>query len=186
MSSSYDLPTRLERRPMGLEEYLALPEGIRAEYVDGVAIVTPPATSGHNKLQWRIANALEAGLSDEVDVRMEAGWQSGDRYRIPDIAVFTTKDPDIVYDRSTPILVVEVLSPSTAIEDTVRKSTEYLAAGISQYWIVDRANRALVGYANTGDEWDQILVLDEEHPAATVAVGDWGDVELDLELLLRP
>lgn len=185
MSSLHELPTRLERRPMGLEEYLALPEGTRAEYVDGAAVVTPPATSGHNKLQLRIANALEAGLSDQVDVRIEAGWQSGDRYRVPDIAVFATKDPDIVFDRSTPILVVEVLSPSTASEDKVRKSTEYLAAGISQYWIVDRATRVLVGYANEGDAWDRILVLDAEHPTATVAVGDWGEVDLDLERLLR-
>jgi len=39
----------------------------------------------------------------------------------------------------------------------------------------------MVGCDATGRE-----VLDEEHPAATVAVGDWGDVELDLALLLRP
>ena len=186
MSSLHHLPDRLERRPMGLDEYLALPEGIHAEYVDGVAIVSPPAASGHNTTQRRVANALEAGLSGEVHVRTEAGWQAGDRYRIPDVAVFTTKDPDIVYDQTTPILVVEVLSPSTASEDTVRKSTEYLAAGVSQYWIVDRVNRSLVVYANTGDGWDPILELDADHPAATVIVGDWGEVELDLESLLRP
>ncbi len=185
MSSLREAPNRLERRPMPLHDYLALPEGLHAEYVDGVAIVSPPATSGHNKLQWRIANAVEAGLSDHVDVRMEAGWQHGDRYRIPDIAVFTTKDPEVVYDRTTPVLVVEVLSPSTASEDTVRKSTEYLAAGVGQYWVVDRANRTFLGYANAGDAWAQILVLDDDHPTATVRVGAWGEVELDLEALLR-
>ncbi len=185
MSSLHDLPDRLEFRPMGLEEYLALPEGIHAEYVDGVAIVSPPATSGHNKLQRRIANAIEDGLSDEVDVRTEAGWQSGRRFRIPDIAVFATKDPDMVYDQSTPILVVEVLSPSTASEDTVRKSTEYLAAGIGQYWIVDRAGRSLVVYLNNGHEWEQMVVLDADRTTATVTVDPWGNVDVDLVALLR-
>ncbi len=186
MSSLHDLRDRLERRPMALEDYLALPEGLRAEYVDGVAIVSPPASSGHNTAQRRIANALEAGLSGEAHVRTEAGWQSGQRYRVPDVAVFATKDPDVIYDRSTPFLVVEVLSPSTASEDTVRKSTEYLAAGVSQYWILDRTNRSLVGYANAGDAWDEILVLDAGRRIATVAVGDWGEIELDLDALLRP
>lgn len=184
--SLHDLSDRLERRPMGLEEYLALPEGIHAEYVDGIAIVSPPAAAGHNKLQRRIANAIEAGLSDEVDVRTEAGWQAGDRYRIPDVAVFATKDSEAVYDQAIPILVVEVLSPSTSSEDTVRKSAEYLVAGISQYWVADRTSREIVGYANVGGVWDRILVLDDDDPVATVRVGDWGSVELDLKALLQP
>ena len=171
---------------MRVEDYLALPEGMHAEYVDGVAIVSPPATSGHNKLQRRIANAIEAGLSDQVDVRTEAGWKSGGRYRIPDVAVFASKDSEVVYDQSTPILVVEVLSPSTASEDTVRKSTEYLAAGIKQYWIVDRTGESIVAYANEGKAWAQVAVLDAENPTATVPVGDWGEVALDLESLLQP
>lgn len=171
---------------MGLAEYLALPEGVHAEYVDGVALVSPPGTRGHSQVQRRLAHAIEIGLSDQLDVGAEAGWQCGERYRILDVAVFETKDPDAGYDRSTPILVVEVLSPATASEDTVRKSTEYLAAGISQYWIVDRASRTIVAYANAGDTWAQIAVLDADSPIATIAVGSWGAVALDLDALLRP
>ena len=179
-----DVSDRLERRPMGLAEYLALPEGVHAEYVDGVALVSPPATRGHNHVQRRLANAIEDGLSEEVDVCTDAGWRAGERYRIPDVAVFASKEPDAVFAQETPILVVEVLSPSTASEDTVRKSTEYLAAGISQYWILDRAGRTIVVYANEGNAWDQVAVLDADNPTATVPVGRWGDVALDLAALL--
>ena len=83
------------------------------------------------------------------------------------------------------MLVVEVISPSTKSEDTVRKSTEYLAAGVGQYWIVDRDARELVVYENHGGEWAQVVVLDQSHPAATVQVGEWGEVALDLDLLLQ-
>lgn len=176
---------RQERWPMSLEEYLALPEGIRAEYVDGEAIVSPPATSGHNKAQRRVANVIEAGLGDAVDVRTESGWAAEDRRRIPDVSVFTNKD-DVVFDENVPILVVEVLSPSTASEDTVRKATEYLAAGIGQYWIVDRSEPSLLVHGNNGQGWERIAVLDDQHPTATIALGEWGEVSLDLRDLLRP
>ncbi|WP_182379608.1 Uma2 family endonuclease [Nocardioides sp. WS12] len=176
---------RLERWPMSLAEYLALPEGVRAEYVNGEAVVTPPATSGHNKAQRRIANAIEAGLAEAVDVRTESGWAFGELHRIPDVAVFAHKD-DVVFDANVPILVVEVLSPSTASEDTVRKATEYLAAGISQYWIVDRAEPSLIVYGNNGQGWDRVAVLDADNLSATITVGAWGEVSLDLLALLRP
>ncbi|GAA1524135.1 Uma2 family endonuclease [Nocardioides humi] len=171
---------------MSLEEYLALPEGMHAEYVDGEVIVSPPAASGHNKAQRRIANVIEESLADELDVRTEAGWQRQQRYRIPDVAVFPEKDPAVVYDDSTPILVVEVLSPSTASEDTVRKSGEYQQGEVTQYWIVDRDRRTLSVFVNNGEGWDRLLDLDEKSPTGTVTVGEWGEVALDLDALLRP
>lgn len=180
-----DWPTRLERVPMSLDDYLALPDKPKTEYVDGEAIVTPPSTSGHNLVQRRLANVIEAALSSELGVRTDAGWARGDRRRIPDVAVFANKD-DVAYDERTPVLVVEVLSPSTASEDTVRKSAEYLAAGVNQYWIVDRANRTLTVFGNNGRGWDRLLDLDDRRPAGAVAVGEWGEVALDLVDLLRP
>ena len=90
----------------------------------------------------------------------------------------------MVYDQSTPILVVKVLSPSTASEDTVRKSTEYLAAGIKQYSMINRTGESIVAYANEGKAWAQVAVLDAENPTAMPSrrLG----VALDLESLLQP
>ena len=179
-------PTRLERRGMSVAEYLELPDAMHAEYVDGEAIVSPPGSAAHHTAQRRVANALEAALSDSVHVRTEAGWRHGGRYRVPDVAVFAQIDPTAVFDSSTPILVVEVLSPSTASEDTVRKAGEYQRAGVLHYWIVDPTNRTLVAFANNGHGWDRLLDLDDEHPTGMVTVGEWGQVDLALTDLLRP
>ena len=178
-------PTRLERRRMPVDEYLGLPEGIHAEYVDGEAIVSPPASRGHGKVQFRLAGLLERSLPG-LDVGIECGWRHAGRYRIPDVAVFPMRNPDVVYDDQTPVLVVEVLSPSTASEDTVRKAGEYQAAGVDQYWIVDRAARTLAAFGNNGHGWDRLLDLDEERRNGAVAIGEWGDVPLDLADLFRP
>lgn len=178
-------PFRLERVRMSPAEFLALPEKSKAEYVDGEAILMPPAVSGHNAVQRRLANLIEAALAPEVDVRTDAGWRHQGRYRVPDIAVFAMRDDDIVWDDDVPILVVEVLSPSTAGEDKVRKSREYQRAGVAQYWMVDRARRTLSVDVNDGDGWDRLLDLDDEHPAGSVVVGTWGEVAVDLHALLQ-
>lgn len=170
---------------MSLDDYLALPERPKAEYVDGEAVVTPPATNGHNKTQRRLANLIEAALPEDLDVRTDSGWVHEGRYRVPDVSVFD-RMADVVYDERTPILVAEVLSPSTASEDTVRKSGEYQIAGVEQYWIVDRANYTLAVFGNNGHGWDRLLDLDPEHPSGTVRVGERGDVTIDLDDLLRP
>ena len=177
-------PSRREEVPMSLDDFLALRDRPKAEYVDGKAIVTPPASRGHNQVQRRLANRIEADLVPEVDVVVDAGWRHADRLRVPDVAVFGTHD-DVVYDDHTPILVVEVLSPSTASEDTVRKAGEYQAGGIAQYWIVDRDHRRLTVYGNNGHGWDELLVLDEQQPFGGVVVGDWGEVSIDLAEIFR-
>lgn len=177
-------PHRLERVRMSLAEFLALPEKPKAEYVDGEAILMPPATQGHNVIQRRLANLIEAALAPEVGVVTDAGWRHEGRYRVPDVAVFESSDDEVVWADPVPILVVEVLSPSTASEDRLRKSREYQRGGIAQYWIVDRARRTLSIDANDGDGWRRILELDDAHPTGTVAVGSWGEVAVDLAVLL--
>jgi Uma2 family endonuclease len=176
-------PSRTEHVPMSLDDFLGLRDRPKAEYVDGQAVVSPPASRGHNRVQRRLAVRLEADLVPGVDVAIDAGWRHADRLRVPDIAVFENHE-DVVFDAHLPILVVEVLSPSTASEDTVRKAGEYQSAGIAQYWIVDRDRRTLTVYGNNGRGWDQVLVLDDDHPFGGVVVGEWGEVSIDLTEIL--
>lgn len=177
-------PSRPERVPMPLEDYLGLGERPKAEYVDGTAIVTPPATRGHNRTQRSLAQALDRTLSADLDVATDAGIRHDGRYRVPDIAVFERRDPEAVWSDDVPLLVVEVMSPSTASEDTVRKSVEYLRAGIAHYWLVDRTNRVLVAFDNDGDGWELVLRLDDDLPTGAVEVAGHGSVPLDLLALL--
>jgi Uma2 family endonuclease len=180
------LPTEVDhlvRVPMPFEEYLELPEWHRAEYVDGIAIVSPTPYSSHQRVARRLANVIEAGCPELYVVCAVGVWTGERRSRIPD--VYATERPfDASWADQTPVLVVEVLSPSTRREDTLRKSAEYLDAGIGQYWIVDREHRTVTVLSATDHGWDVVLDLDEAHPTGTVAVGDHGEVALDLDALL--
>jgi len=66
--------------------------------------------------------------------------------RIPDLVVFSEElaiemaevsRSMVTMDMSTPLLVVEVVSPNQASRDYRYKRSEYAARGIPEYWIVD-------------------------------------------------
>jgi Uma2 family endonuclease len=175
--------TSLDRRRMSFEDFNALPEGVRAEYVDGVAIVNPPSSPPHNEISARLLILLRATLSG-LHVGFELGVDlGGRRLRIPDLVVVDRLE-EALWTKQVPKLVVEVLSPSTRTEDMLRKVQDYQVAGIGQYWIVDRDERRLIVMVNNGDGWDFMLELTDESPTGEVAVGEFGTVELDLAALL--
>lgn len=176
----------LIRTPMSFEEYMALPDGDRAEYVDGMCIrLSASPMSGHQRVSHRLTNAIEDAVPGLFVVEAVGVWTGERRSRIPDIVV-VEHAYDAAWAEETPVLVVEILSPGTRREDMLRKSTEYLGAGIGQYWIVDRENRELTVLERAGSEWVIRLELDAEHARGDVAVGEHGTVVLDLETLLAP
>ena len=85
-----------------------------------------------------------------------------------------------------PLLVVEVLSPRTRVEDTVRKSAEYAAGGVARFWVVDPERRSLQVLQNVDGGWGLTLLdLDDAQPTGEVAVGEHGSVSVDLRDLVR-
>ena len=179
--------TDLRRIPMSFDEYIEYDpgEGYRAEWVDGVAIVTPPARIMHQYAGTVLVVLFRQHLPGLVPL-MDIGVRTaGSKYRIPDITVIERLE-DAVFTEQVPLIVVEVLSRSTRAEDTLRKSVEYLHAGIGQYWIVDRDNRSLTVLANAEHEWTSVLELSDAHPTGSLAVGEYGTVPLDLPAILGP
>lgn len=174
----------LERR-MSLAEYLALPDDLHAEYVDGVALVTPPPSFTHQKICQRLVGLLEAALRG-VEVVAGAGWRlpaPGERVRIPDLMILD-EAPEGPLVAKVPLVVVEVLSTNRS-DDLVRKSTEYLNAGVGQYWIVDPRDAVIDVFANSARGWQPLARLTEDDPEAIVDVAGHGEVRLSLAQVLK-
>lgn len=176
---------RLVRVPVAFDAFLTMDERHRAEYVEGQAVVSPSPTAGHQRVSRRIANLIEVGCPGLFVVEAVGLWTGAQRSRIPDIIATRTAFEGAWADQS-PVIVVEVLSPSTRREDTLRKAVEYRELGVSHYWLVDPERRTLFALANVGDGWDVALTLDEVTQAGVVAIGEHGQVTCDLAALLAP
>ncbi len=165
------------------DEWLRLPDLPRSEWVDGEAVLSPPASYRHMRASRRIANLLEQSLAGLEAVQETGVALPGNIERVPDVTV-VDRPPEQRRIERTPVLVVEILSPSTRIEDTVVKSAEYAAAGIGQFWVVDPEHRTIDVHELHDGGWRLLAHLDDGQPTATVVVGDHGGAALDLSVIL--
>ena len=133
------------------ETVLALPDdGRRYELIDGELIVTPAPGGLHqtalmalyNQL-WPFVEASDVGrvLVSPADITL-----GEDEILQPDLFVFQTATGRPLRDWSEIsglLLVVEILSPSTARYDREFKRRRYQRAGVPEYWIVDLDGRVV-------------------------------------------
>jgi len=174
----------LRRVRMSWEEFLDLPEWPRAEWVDGeVVLLVAPPVFDHGIVQTQLSVLLTTLFPEKYVVPEVFLVLPRNRVRLPDLMLVDERPPD-GWVRTAPLLVVEVLSPSTRSEDTVRKSMEYAAGGAGQYWVVDPELRAMDLWLNVDGEWDLLARLDDRQPTATVQLAGV-DVPLDLRTVLR-
>jgi len=120
---------------------------VRREVLDGALIVTPLPALRHQLCDRAVASALTPyckalGLLGPVGP-VEVGF--GDNHLEPDLAVFGAGVKTDAHWRDTPlpVLVIEILSPSTRRRDMGVKRTAYLALGIAEYWQLDPESRTL-------------------------------------------
>lgn len=103
-------------------------EGQRCELAGGRVVMMPRPSRAHGVIVINLALLLRAKLDPKQwDVIMEFGLDTGpDTLRYPDIVVFPAGSPDKSYTTTTPVLLAEVLSPSSEVIDLGDKAAEYL------------------------------------------------------------
>lgn len=132
-------------RTYTIDDIYALPEGKRAELIDGVIYdMAPP-----NRLHQRVSGQLYKSIANYIDSK----GGSCEIYSAP-FAVFLNEDnknyiePDIsvICDKSklsdrgcegAPDLIIEIVSPSSKRMDYYIKNALYAKSGVREYWIVD-------------------------------------------------
>jgi Uma2 family endonuclease len=176
------------KRKLDYTDYLAAPDdGQCYEIVDGDLYVTPAPNPFHQRvskrLQVQLMNYFEGRSYGEVFVApIDLILTLKDVVR-PDLLVVA--DPNQVSSRGiegAPLLVVEILSPSTYNKDRTVKARRYAELGIPHYWIVDHERKRLECHRLVSGSY-RLLVEAEgntnlEHP-------DWEGLVLDLTELWR-
>ena len=136
-------------------DYYSWDDDKRWELIDGIAYAMAPGPSfSHQSILGNIYRQISNFLFGKkcnvllapLDVRLNADAKD-DTVVQPDLLIVC--DESKLNERGcagAPDMVVEILSPSSAEHDMVRKYELYLKCGVREYWIVDPNAKTVVTY----------------------------------------
>lgn len=123
----------------------ALPEGERAELIDGEIYYMAPPSTKHQRLvhffDREIGNYIQKqhGECEVFPAPFAVFLNENDKnYVEPDISVICDKDK--ITDQGcngAPDWIIEIVSPGSRKMDYYRKLFKYRTAGVREYWVVD-------------------------------------------------
>jgi len=179
-----------KKRPATLDDLRGVPETMIAELVDGELMASPRPSTSHSNVAggltaelrdpfqsgaggpggWWILYEPELHLTGDVLVPDFAGWR---RERLPQM-------PDAPFLEQPPDWICEILSPSTAGFDRVRKMPVYLRERVEHVWLVDPAARTIEAFRLDGVRW---LLVGNYAGTGRVRIEPFEARELDLSKL---
>lgn len=137
-----------------INDIYALPDGERAELIDGKIYYMAPPSRTHQQillsLSRRIADYIDSKNGNcEVNIAPFAVFLSEDdiNYVEPDISVIC--DPTKLDDKGchgAPDWIIEIVSPGTKTMDYYKKLFKYRTVGVREYWIVDPTKELITVY----------------------------------------
>jgi len=166
--------------PMSVNEFLLWEEAqeFRWEFDGFAPVAMTGGTQEHSLIQGNLISALHARLRGRPcrvftsDMKIHAAGS----IRYPDAFVACGTNPRGTMVIQDPVVVFEILSPSTALVDRVVKNQEYRATpSIQRYVMLEQDRMAATVFERAGDDWVGHLLIGE----AVLAMPEIG-VELTL------
>ncbi len=175
----------MTRQKLTLDEFLAWERQQElAHEFDGVRVVPMDGgTLGHYEIAANLLVLLGPLINRSTHRVVPAGVKVlvDGRIRYPDLIVATRTDDTSVDIVPEPVVVVEVISPTSIGRDTIEKNREYRATStINQYVVVEQDRVAATSWLRTGGDWVGTLLTGDaslHFPAlgVTVALADLYD-----------
>ncbi len=178
-------------RPLTVDDLDLLPgDGNKYELDDGLLVVSPASANMHQLVLHRLSVTLAGACPAAFLILPGPGLEmSRTHYRVPDLAVLRADDFDADGKSVTrsPVLAVEIASPSTALYDRNRKKDVYAGFGIESYWIVKpdldkpsvtafelrRGEYRVVAEVSGGDAFRPVRPFACEIVPASLVAGPW-------------
>lgn len=160
-------PAKLNR-PASYDDILKLPDTVIGEIVDGELYTSPRPSPKHSLAEGGLTEELrgpfQSGKSGgpggwwilaEPEIHLEV--KSKEDIFVPDLAGWRKqrlpKIPDEPYLTVSPDWICEILSPSNAHLDRVKKVPKYAEHGIPHLWLVDPAGKTLEVFRLENKKW---------------------------------
>lgn len=144
-----------------MEDIYALPDGERAELIDGQIYYMAPPGWNHQRISSYLHNEIynyikENGGQCEVLAAPFAVFLNEDDtiYVEPDISVICDRSKlDEKGCHGAPDWIIEIVSQSSRSRDYMTKLFKYRTAGVREYWIIDPERQMVTVY---GFEYEKV------------------------------
>lgn len=166
-----------------IDDIYALPDGERAELIDGQIYYMAPPSKTHQKISGRlyqtIANYIDSkNGACEVYAAPFAVFLNEDdvNYVEPDISVIC--DPSKLDEKGchgAPDWIIEIVSESSRRMDYMIKLFKYRSAGVKEYWIVDQKKQQTIVYNFEHDTMEEYAFKEE------IPVGIYNEFSIMME-----
>ena len=144
--------------------------------------MTPPPTPLHNNTASRLMTLLQAYVIKTGDkgriyfpragiIRGPNSWLEPDLFYIAAETV-AYSDPQYPQYKSTADLVIEVISPGSAIYDRNTKADTYAALGVKELWLVDEGSGIIEVRVLKGDRYGPSVVHGRDDHLKSVVLPD--------------
>lgn len=145
-----------------INDIYALPDGQRAELIDGQIYMIAPPNRIHQKLVMEMSGSIReyirynSGGCEVYPAPFAVFLNADDKnYVEPDISIICDKSKlDERGCNGAPDWIIEIASPSTSALDYGVKLFKYRTAGVREYWIINPMKKS-------------VMVYDLEHNAQT-------------------
>jgi Uma2 family endonuclease len=160
------------------EEFLQMPESqTLTELINGEMIVAPAPELGHQDIVLETAMFVKALARTgkvyvaPVDVHFDDGnvVQPDVLWLSPESTCFPVEGKRLV---GAPDLIVEVLSPSTALRDKGVKFRLYEQYGVREYWMIDPSARYVEVWRREGEKFSLLGVYGEGETFVSAVLGE--------------
>lgn len=144
------IPPLEQKKQYTYADYYAINDDKRYEVMEGALMMVPAPTTRHQKISGNIEFSLrrfvmDNGLGEVFDAPTDVVL-SNDVVVQPDILFISKARAGIIGEKAvigSPDLVVEIISPSSSFNDSVRKREIYQRFGVKEYWLVFPDEKAI-------------------------------------------
>lgn len=164
-----------------IDDIYALPDGERAELIDGQIYYMAAPGMIHQRLVMEISYRIRDYIG-----RKKGGCEvfpspfavflnvNKETYLEPDISVICDKDKITPEGcKGAPDWIIEIASPTSRPMDYYKKLLKYSTAGVREYWIVDFEKNRITVYDFQQDTMEEYAFSDK------VKAGIYDDFEID-------
>lgn len=170
-----------------VENIYALPDGQRAELIDGQMYMMAPPNTNHQKISWKLHQEIGNYISSkggncEVYAAPFAVFLNEDdiNYVEPDISVICDKNKmNEKGCNGAPDWIIEIVSPSSQQMDYGIKLFKYRTAKVREYWIVNPLKQTVTVYDFEYEKETKQYSFDD-----TISVCIYADLKINIANLL--